>query len=214
MLTGWQSRGWGASRFGGEEGEEDRRPQLSEPALLGDSVGLQWTVTHLGGRCSPLAHLQRELRDLPTRHAGDPETHCHSRRVFGVLSRAVSGVRAGGRAPVLGEQRAALRTEAEGASGPAGLSGWLCPVLTPGVVEAQSSGEALKHPWVHILSWDPRRGSLRAEAIIPCRIWSLALVLKQREIRVSLRRWHLWFHLGHRETQSERWEPSCLLPGL
>ena len=38
----------------------------------------------------PLAHLQRELRDLPTRHAEDPETHCHSGRVFGVLSRAVS----------------------------------------------------------------------------------------------------------------------------
>ena len=114
----------------------------------------------------PLAHLQRELRDLPTRHAGDPETHCRFGRVFGVLSRAVSGVRAGGRAPVLGEQRAALRTEAEGTSGPAGLSGWLCPVLTPGVVEAQSSREALKHPWVHILSWDPGRGSLRAEGMI------------------------------------------------
>ena len=93
----------------------------------------------------PLAHLQRELRDLRTRHAGDPETHCHSGYVFGVLSRAVSGVRADGRAPGSGEQRAALGTEAEGASGPAGLSGWLCPVLTPGVVEAQSSGEALKY---------------------------------------------------------------------
>ena len=32
-----------------EEGDEDRRPQLSEPALLGDSVGLRWTITHLGG---------------------------------------------------------------------------------------------------------------------------------------------------------------------
>lgn len=68
----------------------------------------------------------------------------------------------------------------------------------------QSSREALKHPRVHILSWDPGRGSLRAEGVIPCRIWSLALVLKQREIRVSLRGWRLWFHLGRRETQSER----------
>ena len=81
----------------------------------------------------------------PHQARGVPETHCHSSRVFGVLSRAVSGVRADGRAPSSGEQRAALGTEAEGDSGPAGLSGWLCPVLTPGVVEAQSSGEALKH---------------------------------------------------------------------
>ena len=47
---------------------------------------------------------------------------------------------ADGRAPGSGEQRAALRTEAEAASGPASLSGWLCPLMTPGAVEAQSSG--------------------------------------------------------------------------
>lgn len=45
---------------------------------------------------------------------------------------------------------------------------------------------------------------LREEEIMPCRFWSLALVLRQREIRVSLRSWSLWFHLASRKTQQEQ----------
>ena len=100
MLTGWQSRGWGASRFGGEEGGENRRPQLSEPALVGELSRTSdgQSPTSAGG--APTWHSSSgNSGSSPPGTRGVPRLTSTPARVFGVLSRAVSGLRADGRHP-------------------------------------------------------------------------------------------------------------------
>ena len=128
------------SGFGGEK--EERTGDLSSLNQL------WWGLRRTSDRQSPTSaggaptwHISSgNSGSSPPGMRGIPRLTSTPARVFGVLSRAVSGLRADGRAPGSGEQRAALRTEAEAASGPASLSGWLCPLMTPGAVEAQSSG--------------------------------------------------------------------------
>ena len=98
----------------GREGGENRRPQLSEPAPVGDlgrsSEGQ--SPTSAGG--APTWHTASgNSGSSPPGTRGIPRLTSTPACVFGVLSRAVSGLRADGRAPGSGEQRAALRTEAE-----------------------------------------------------------------------------------------------------
>ena len=105
MLTGWQSRGWGASRFGGEEGGENRQPQLSEPTLVGELSRMSdgQSPTSSGG--APTWHSSSgNSGSSPPGTRGIPGLTSTPARVFGLLSRAVPGLRADGRHPAQGNR--------------------------------------------------------------------------------------------------------------
>ena len=140
MLTGWQSRGWGASRFGGEEGGENRRPQLSEPALVGELSRTSDGQSPTSAGSAPTWHSSSgNSGSSPPGTRGIPGLTSTPARVFGVLSRAVPGLRADGRHPAQGNRER-----------PSGLKPRPPPLLpvhqlalplrTPGAVAAQSSG--------------------------------------------------------------------------
>ena len=105
MLTGWQSRGWGASRFGGEEGGENRQPQLSEPALVGELSRTSDGQSPTSAGSAPTWYSSSgNSGSSPPGTRGVPGLTSTPARVFGVLSRAVSGLRADGRHPAQGNR--------------------------------------------------------------------------------------------------------------